>query len=136
MPKIFRVMKGSQQAGPTVGTGATKLGVRVPKDISADALGQVVPGIGGMSVAPRLEDLPWMFVPERLGDLVPGASGNNNDYVWHHGDGPFEVAAVSAPLVLRPDRPDHGVVEPAVETTLDNYRADLAATGLGWRIER
>jgi hypothetical protein len=58
MPSFYRVMRRAAQGGPEVGQGATKLGVRIPRDIEPAEDGTVSPGIGGMSVSPSIETLP------------------------------------------------------------------------------
>jgi len=67
------------------------LGVRVPLDIEPHASGCVRPGTGGMSVAPRLADLPPHRIPRRLRGLagLAFAAGSNTLRVWKIGNGPF-----------------------------------------------
>ena len=109
-------------------------------DIEADAEGNVHPAKGGMSVSPRLENLPMHRVPRRLGkkypDRFPGATGSNQFWCWWMGEGPFEAGRLAARLVLRPD-PDmpktHGFVEPDQKMGLVEYEDALAATRDQWR---
>jgi len=133
MPLIYRAMTPEGDR-PKVGPSARTLGVRVPGDIAAPG-GQVSPGTGGMSVAPAWRDLPPWRIPKRLIHLAPSAAGKGEDACWRMGDGPFEASAVSEGLALRPDKPKHGVIEPAVPMTLDGYQTTLAATQDLWRID-
>lgn len=135
MPRIYRVMKPETEEKPAVGRSATSLGVRIPQDIQPDENGLVEPGQGGMSVSPSLQDLPDFLVPERLEYLVPGASGRDKHRVWRMGEGDFTASAVSADLSLRPDKPGHGLVEPASRMTLTEYENALAATQKQWLVD-
>lgn len=129
-PLMYRVMQAEGEY-PMTGDSATTLGARVPKDIPAD--GQIVrPRTGGMSVRPRISDIPAMFLPRRLKHLNRAATGNNSLIVWRSGEGPFASLPVTKDLTLRPDAPDHGVVEPAVETAFDSYQNALWATRESW----
>jgi hypothetical protein len=121
---------------PLVGSNATSLGVRVPKDIEPDDDGLVRPRDRGMSVAPSARDLPSEFFPERLRVPFnkPGARGRNT-YVWSMGTGPFVAGPVAPKLDLLPDKPGHGVVRPSEAMTLDAYRQALADTRDGWSID-
>jgi hypothetical protein len=134
MPTIYRAMlpDGSY---PKLGRGARMLGVRVPKDIAPDQNGDVQPGSHGMSVAPSLRDLPIELVPKRLRHLRVGAAGPDTSKVWRHGEGRFETAIVAPHLVLRPDRPDHGVIAPDAVMPLEQYEHALAETSSGWVID-
>jgi hypothetical protein len=104
-------------------------------DIHPDEHGNVAPQTGGMSVAPSWRQLPPWRIPKRLSALCRGASGKNEDACYKLGAGPFERGAVSESLVLRPDAPDHGLVEPAAVMTLADLRVALAATRGGWQID-
>ena len=140
MPRIYRVMTPDADGLPKVGTTARSLGVRVrsrpddPEDIAVDS-GHVAPGTGGMSVAPSWRDLPLHRIPQRLAHQVPNAAGRDTDACWRMGDGPFEAGDFAEGLSLRPDHPEHGVVEPSHRMTLDAYRAALAATRDRWTID-
>jgi hypothetical protein len=135
MPRIFRSMKQDADGKPIVGQSATALGVRVPRDIAPDAAGMVHPGKGGMSVAPHLRDLPPQRVPSRLRHLVPRATGKESMHVWIHGEGPFAASPVALGLVLAPDRPGHGSVQPDQTMMFDDYEKALAATRDQWAID-
>ena len=134
MPLIFRAMT-VDGGRPRVGPSARMLGVRVPDDISPDATGVVRPGTGGMSVAPAWRDLPAHRIPARLRHLAPDARGKNEDACWRMGQGPFQAGPLSPDLHLLPDRPGHGVVEPARSMGLDEFQRALAATRDEWEIE-
>jgi hypothetical protein len=133
MPLIYRSMTRDGDH-PKVGATAKTLGVRVPGDLPSDD-GQVSPGTGGMSVAPSWRDLPPHRIPRRLLHLAPDAAGSDADACWRMGVGPFEAGAVAEGLSLRPDRPDHGLVEPSERMTLERYQAALAATRDLWQID-
>jgi len=122
---------------PIVGEGPTDLGVRVPADIQPNTAGNVVPGTGGMSVAPSLADLPTHRLPKRLQTLVPDARGVDTNIVWRLGEGDFVAGAVADGLQLRldPNRARHGFVEPASPVALEEYRAALAATRDAWVVD-
>jgi len=53
------------------------------------------------------------------------------------GDGPFQAAAVTSELDLRPDphKPAHGFVEPARTMSRDDYEQALADTQDRWTID-
>jgi hypothetical protein len=51
------------------------------------------------------------------------------------GEGAFERGAVSETLIFRPDRPNHGLVGPAVPMLLVSFQAALAATQDQWQID-
>lgn len=120
---------------PRVGSTGRTLGARVPHDISADAAGLVHPGTGGMSVAPTWRDLPPHRIPRRLRHLAPEAAGNDADACWRMGEGPFAAGGVAEGLLLRPGRPTHGTIEPAMPMTLGRYQAALATTRERWVVD-
>lgn len=134
MPKVYRAMK-EEDGMPKVGASATTLGVRVPGDIEPDEHGIVHPGTGGMSVAPRLENLPTHRIPRRLAHLVAKAKGDNALRVWCVGTGGFASGILAAHLCLRVDRPVHGLVEPDTAMAVADYVAALESTQTDWRIE-
>jgi hypothetical protein len=88
-----------------------------------------------MSVAPAWRALPPFRIPRRLIRLAPDAAGKDEDACWRMGEGPFEEASVAESLVLRPDKPTHGVVEPSEAMPLERYRDALAATRDRWRVD-
>ena len=95
----------------------TTLGARTPKDIPVDAQGRVRPETGGMSVRPRIADIPAAFLPRRLKYLNRNAGGSESVVVFRYGDvnASFAAAPVAPALFLRPDAPGHGNVEPRAE---------------------
>jgi hypothetical protein len=139
MPLIFRAMTRNLEGKPVAGTSARSLGVRVPPDgaadIAPDAAGNVHPETGGMSVAPAWRKLPSYRIPKRLAPLAPDACGKNEDACFRLGEGEFIRSVVTAELMLRPDRPSHGLIEPAVLMSLVNFQAALAATQDQWQID-
>jgi len=135
MPLIYRVMKRAEDGGPAVGRSPTSLGVRIPQDISPDDQGNVAPALGGMSVSPRLVELPKFLVPKRLVHLLPSARGSNNNFVWRMGAGPFVAGAVAPGLLMQPDRPGHGTVQPESVVPLPTYEAALVATRSEWAVD-
>jgi hypothetical protein len=112
MPKVYRVMT-PDGAQPMVGSSGRALGVRLPPspyaDISLNADGTVEPGQGGMSVSPTITVLPALRVPRRLQHWVPAALGNNQDHCWSMGDGEFIDGPIAPGLILRVDKPYHGL---------------------------
>lgn len=133
-PLIYRAMK-VDSGRPMIGTSSMMLGARVPKDVAPDGDGNVHPGGGGMSVQPRLVDIPAMFLPRRLKHLNRNAAGNNNVVVFRMGEGPFARSAISEKLSLHPDEgrhPRHGVVEPLAPMRLDEYQSALERTRDQW----
>ncbi len=123
---------------PMVGADARMLGVRVPVDIQVDDSGFIRPGTGGMSVAPRLADLPPHRIPRRLRGQpgMAAAVGSDALRIWRYGDGEFVQSKVQEKLQLRIDARDrkHGLIEPDAIMQLSEYSAALAATRPGWRI--
>lgn len=136
MPKIYRVMKVAE-GKPSIEEGASTLSARVPRDISADSMGLVQPGTGGVSVSESMRDLPSWFVPKRLRELVPEARGSNSNFVWSMGQGPFADGAVAARLLLRrePTNLSKGFVEPDTEMALQEYQEALRATRDAWAVD-
>ena len=138
MPRIYRSMLRDGDR-PAVGPSAKMLGVRVPPadacDLRPDRNGEVGPGSGGMSVVPNWTDLPDYRIPARLRHVVSGARGKNNLACWRMGDGTFEPGIVAEQLVLRPDAPDHGVVEPERRMHLANYILAIEATRDLWSVD-
>jgi hypothetical protein len=139
MPLIYRVMT-VDHGKPLVANTARGLGVRVGDgphdDIPVDDIGRVSPGSGGMSVAPSWRDLPEIRIPRRLREKgVLFARGKDVDACWRLGEGRFVAGAVADGLMLRPDRLDHGTVEPNAVEALNQYRSDLAATRELWVID-
>lgn len=139
MPLIYRVMTVDGDK-PLIANSARGLGVRAGDgphdDVPVDADGRVAPGTGGISVAPSWRDLPEVRIPRRLREKgVLFARGKDNDACWKLGVGEFAVSAVADGLTLRPDRSDHGVVEPQETVPLNTFLNDLAATCGQWTID-
>lgn len=130
-PRIYRVMKADGPF-PALGNSGSVLGARIPKDIQSDAHGLVHPKTGGMSVRPSLSDIPFFLLPKRLRHLNRDAGGSNNNIVWMMGQGPFISSPVTPDLELRPDRPDHGLLEPAAKMSVEYYQQALWATQKVW----
>jgi len=122
-----------------VGPDARMLGIRTPADIQPDGNGDVHPDSGGMSVAPRLADLPPHRIPRRL-RAFPGlatAAGSNALWVWRMGDGDFVPSPITSVLALslHPADARHGLLECFVIMSLRPYRSGLAETRPEWEIE-
>jgi hypothetical protein len=132
-PRMYRPMK-ADGAFPMTGASATTLGARTPKDVPVDAQGRVRPETGGMSVRPRIADIPAAFLPRRLKHLNRNAGGSESVVVFRYGDvnASFAAAPVAPALFLRPDAPGHGNVEPRAEMEYDAYQTALHATREGW----
>jgi hypothetical protein len=124
---------------PLIADTARGLGIRIGggtnTDIPVDTHGNVSPKKGGMSVAPNWRDLPLHRIPRRLKNIVPSAAGNDKDACWRMGSGPFIQDTVAAGLVLRPDRPVHGNVEPSETMPLTSYQEFIAATQELWIVD-
>lgn len=124
---------------PLVANTARGLGVRIGggphDDVAVTADGEIVPNTGGMSVAPSWRDLPLHRIPRRLRNAMPNATGANLDACWRIGEGAFIYAPIAEGLMLRPDRPTHGTVEPRNLTSVENYLRDLGATRDDWVID-
>lgn len=137
MPLIYRVMTRDGDK-PMVGDTARALGVRLPPsphaDIKVNDDGTVGPGGGGMSVVPDISLLPAHRVPKQYVARVATADGKDEDSCWRMGDGPFVLSDLSSRLMLRPDRPGHGLVEPKYAMLLSDFQAALAATRDAWVI--
>ena len=128
----FRAMTPDADGLPLVGQSARKLGVRVPQDVIPNAAGDVVPGTGGMSVAPdSMWSLPNHRRPQGLGR---GSTGPAQDHV-------FSVTPRSLQehgLTARPDPAApvvHALVEPIRSVSLGAFEQALTATRANWRVE-
>ena len=121
--------------------GSRDLEVRLPPDahadVSVDEKGFVRPGTGGMSVSPRLIDLPAHRVPRRLRSIFPAAVGSNTLRVWSMGEGSFAAASFDFNLSLRldPKRKGHGFVEPENDMGLSDYINAIEGTRDAWRLD-
>ncbi len=141
MPLIWRGMR-MDETFPEVGPGGNLLGVRVGSDEGddiPDEEGWVLPGTGGMSVAPTLDTLPIHRIPRRLRakypERFPNAVGSNQLHCWSMGEGDFVEGRIADKLALRPDpaKPKrHGFVEPEEKMSIADYEAALTATQALW----
>ncbi len=127
---FYRAMTPDTDGFPKVGKSSRMLGVRVPQDIAPDADGMVMPGAGGMSVAPGSE---WN-VPNhrRPRGMKRGSTGNVGDRMYALPD----KSIPADKLMVRPDPgfPEiHAFVEPAASVKLQRYEVDLAGTRQDWR---
>lgn len=127
--KIYRSMTPAEDGLPVVGRSARQLGVRTPVEVpdgdpdvtvqSADEI--ILPGTGGMSVAPNDPiNLPPFRRPVVLG-------GKGRDPVWV-----LDTADLGSDLQFRQDSATHGLIEPARPVTLNEYEAAVAATRSKW----
>lgn len=142
-PLIFRVMRKMEDGLPAVGGASNKLGVRLvdaaspskAADLPVDSSGHVQPGTGGMSVSPSLKQLPSFLVPRNLSHIVHGAAGHSHNHCWKMGQAEFAATMISDDLDLRPDRPGHGLVEPARMMSAEAFHEALADTRRFWLID-
>jgi hypothetical protein len=128
-----------QHDKPLIANTARGLGVRVnsgnTNDLPVSEDGYVSPNSGGMSVAPRWQDLPLHRIPRRLCTKIQFATGNNQDACWRMGAGPFEFGIMAEGLMLQPDSPTHGTIEPQMRQPLEHYLHAIWATQDSWSIE-
>lgn len=126
--RLYRAMKEAPDRYPAVGPSSRLLGVRPGGDPTPDVLAahpadMVLPGQGGMSVAPDdAHNLPRHRKPAGLG-------GTGRDPVWY-----IETDGLGPDLGFRQDRPDHGLVEPQRPLTLQTFQDALAATRGRWQL--
>ena len=140
MPLVFRSMLADGSGlHPRVANDAKSLGVRIEGETNgqpdiAVQDGIVKPGREGMSVSPSPERLPFFLIPRRFVNVQfgrPGVPKGSNSTMCWHGDGPFEDGAFAEGLMLMKEpenNPMHGVIAPAAEVRLDEYRSALAHT--------
>ena len=118
---LFRGMKVDNGQTPLSGPTARTLGVRPEIDIPVCA-GCVKPGTGGMSVAPDTPlNLPRHRRPESF-------DGTGKDPVFG-----IEESSLDQRLRFHQDSPTHGVIEPAVEMTIEEFQHLLRETARLWR---
>jgi hypothetical protein len=103
-----------------VNPSARSLGVRPGDDIPV-INGRVSPGSGGMSVAP---DGP-MHLPDHR--RPPNFGGTGKDPVWE-----IAIDSLGNDLIFRQDKPNHGLVEPAREMSIDEFQQALAGLAPKW----
>ncbi len=138
MPRIYRAMfrdVDKPTVGPTKKTLGVQAGASRDDDVSPDANGNVVPGAGGMSVAPAWRDLPPHRIPRRLRPKCPEGAGQQQLCLLENGAGPFVNGRVHEHLQLRVDSAVHGIVEPEMVLPLERFQSALAATREEWVID-
>jgi hypothetical protein len=126
--RLYRSMQEAGDGMPAVGPSGRLLGVRPGSDPTPDVLAvnasdTVLPGQGGMSVAP---DDPLHLLRHRR---PASLGGTGRDPVWY-----IESAALAPELDFRPDRPGHGVIEPQRSLTLREFQNALADTRVSWKL--
>jgi hypothetical protein len=127
---FFRAMVPDADGFPQPGRSARMIGVRVPEDVIVDGKGFIVPGTGGMSVAPNSEwNVPNHRRPRGMGK---GSAGKREDRM-------YALAAVAIPADklnarLDPQCPDkHAFMEPTFPVELAGYERDLTETQNDWK---
>src|SRR5579862_3057331 len=111
--RLYRSMKEAQDGLPIVGPSGSLLGVRpgnapTPDVLAVNPSDPVMPGHGGMSVAP---DDPLHLQRHRRPISLGGIG---RDPVWY-----IEVDELGMDLDFRQDRAGHGLIEPKRAMTLD-----------------
>ena len=129
---FFRGMTPAADGLPVVARHARALGVRVPEDVRLDAESRILPGCGGLSVAPEsMWNLPNHRRPR---GMWRGSTGPAADRVFSVSP----ACLASAGLLVRPDPHQplkHAFVEPHRAVDLSSYEAMLASTRPDWRQE-
>src|SRR5438445_7951816 len=126
--RFFRSMLEASDSHPLVGASGRMLGVRPGTSPTPDVFASapsdlVLPGQGGMSVAPSdPTHLPRHRRPASLG-------GTGGDPVWY-----IEEEDLGLELQIRQDRPTHAFIEPKRPLTLQEYLNALAGTRLHWKL--
>jgi len=115
---FFRSMTPDEFGFPVVARSARAPGVRVPEDVELDDEEMVVPGTGGMSVAPTsMWNLPNHRRPR---GLKRGSTGPTGDCV-------FSLESLALGKFLLTARPDpdqparHAFIEPGIRVPLGSY---------------
>jgi hypothetical protein len=121
-------MKEDVDGLPVVGSSARMLGVRpggspTPDVLAVHPADPVLPGQGGMSVAP---DDPRHLQRHRR---PVSLGGTGHEPVWY-----IETEDLEPDLYFRQDRPTHGVIEPKCPMRLQVYQDALAGTRPRWKI--
>lgn len=124
--RLFRAMKEDTDGLPMAGPSGRMLGVRpgntpTPDVPAVHASDMILPGQGGMSVAP---DDPMNLTKHRRPRSL---GGTGQDPVWSIGAG-----ELGPDLRFRQDSLTHGVIEPERPMTLREYQDALASTRLRW----
>lgn len=125
---VYRSMRESSDGFPEPGPGGRLLGVRPGNTMFPDVLADipsdmVLPGEGGMSVAP----LSPMGLPRHR--RPPALGGIGVDPVWC-----LDTDDLGSNLQFTQDRPSHGFIEPKQPMTLKEYQEALANTRSRWII--
>lgn len=120
---------------PKVGNVAKVLGVRPNYDIEVSPSGSVWPNTGGLSVAPNWRHLPPFLIPRRLGVKAAEARGSNQLKCFRLGAFAFSEVTITPSLLLRPDSPTHGTIEPSREMSIGEYQTALADTRDLWLVD-
>jgi hypothetical protein len=124
---LYRGMSTAPGGRPVVGQSARMLGARPRIDIPIDPSGSVHPGTGGMSVAP---DTPRNLPRHRR---PPQYDGTGKDPVWS-----LQERTLGPNLRYVPDDVPlhtHGVIEPAITMTFEDYQRALEETAPHWTRE-
>lgn len=128
---FFRAMTPDADRRPLVGRSERRLGVRVPQDVTPNAAGDIVPGTGGMSVAPdSIWNLPHHRRPR---GLERGSTGPSQDYVY----AVDPRVLMERGLVARPDPiapAIHAFIEPASLVSLTGFEHALTSTRPDWQV--
>ena len=126
--QLFRSMKEDVDGLPLVGASARTLGVRpgtsrTPDVQASHPLDLVLPGQGGLSVAP---DDPMHLERHRR---PASLGGIGRDPVWY-----IETDDLAPDLQFRLETATHGVIEVSRPMMLQEFQDALAATRTKWRI--
>jgi hypothetical protein len=126
--RLFRGMKEEADGFPAVGPSGRMLGVRprshpTPDVLANDPNDSVLPGGGGMSVAPN--DPVHLHRHRRPSSL----GGTGPDPVWY-----IDEEDLDPELRFRQDKATHGVIEPAQPMTLAELQNALARTRALWKL--
>lgn len=126
--RLFRSMKEAPDGLPVIGPSARTLGVRpgnqpTPDVLASDPADLVLPGQGGMSVAP---DDP-LYLQKHRRPVSLGGTGR--DPVWY-----IEVDILGVELRFRRDHIGHGLIEPRHPLTLQDFQDALSATRPQWKL--
>jgi hypothetical protein len=126
--RLYRSMKEASDGFPALGPSSRLLGIRpgsapTPDVLAVSPSDPVLPGQGGMSVAPDdPANLPRHLRPASLG-------GSGRDPVWY-----IETEDLGPDLAFRQDRASHGLIEPQHALTLQEFQDALAGSRLAWKL--
>lgn len=126
--RLYRSMKEAQDGLPAVGASGRLLGVRPGNAATPDVLAVnpsdlVLPGHGGMSVAP---DDPLNLQRHRR---PASLGGIGRDPVWY-----IEADELGPDLEFRQEGSGHGLIEPKQAMTLDEFQGALAGSRPRWKL--